>query len=139
MQKRRSKAPSHDAVDTLARHVGALDRYRSCAERSSPRSWVDAVSMMVKLAPFTGSKHVGMFWTFDRLQLFVWSAKIRNKRASDERIVPERTQPSPKERAEREDRRVRLWSERKEAMWHAMQAENAKAGAARKSLAWPRQ
>jgi hypothetical protein len=84
-----------------------------------------------------------MFWTFDRLQLFVWAAKIRNKRACDARVetppLHDLTEPLPKERAEREDRRVRLWSERKDAMWDAMRAESTKTGATRKSPVWPRQ
>jgi len=70
-----------------------------------------------------------MFWTFDRLQLFAWAAQIRNKRAWAQRfddIMPlhDPPRPSPKAQAEREARRVRLWCERKDAMWAAIQAEN---------------
>jgi hypothetical protein len=34
--------------------------------------------------------------------------------------------PSPNAQAERDARRVRLWCERKDAMWAAIQAENVK-------------
>jgi len=71
-----------------------------------------------------------MFWTFDRLQLFAWAAQIRNKRAwaepFDSMPLHDPTRPSPKAQAEREARRVRLWGERKDAMWAAIQAENVK-------------
>jgi hypothetical protein len=98
--------------------------------------------MMVKLVPFSNPMHEPvMFWTFDRLQLFVWAAKIRNKCARAESIetMPsnDRIQPSLKERVEREARRVRLWCERKDAMWDAMQAENAESGVTWKSTGWP--
>ena len=97
---------------------------------------------MVKLVPFSNPMHEPvMFWTFDRLQLFVWAAKIRNKCARAESIetMPsnDRIQPSLKERVEREARRVRLWCERKDAMWDAMQAENAESGVTWKSTGWP--
>ena len=67
--------------------------------------------MMVKLVPFTNPMHEpAMFWTFDRLQLFVWAAKIRNKCARAENIetMPsnDRIQPSLKERVERESRQL---------------------------------
>ena len=82
--------------------------------------------------PFSDPMHIpAMFWTFDRLQLFVWAARIRNKHAWHEgsATMPlrDRAEPLLEERAEREARRVRLWCERKDAMWDAMQAENAKA------------
>jgi hypothetical protein len=98
--------------------------------------------MMVKLVPFSNPMHEpAMFWTFDRLQLFVWAAKIRNKCARAENIetMPSNDliQPSLKERVEREARRVRLWCERKDAMWDAMQAENAESRATWKSTGWP--
>jgi hypothetical protein len=98
---------------------------------------------MVKLVPLSGPMRIpAMFWTFDRLQLFVWAAKIRNKQACDECIetlpVHDRSQPLAKERAEREVRRVRLWCERKDAMWDAMQSQNAKARATWPSPVWPR-
>jgi hypothetical protein len=98
--------------------------------------------MMVKLVPFSNPMHEPvMFWTFDRLQLFVWAAKIRNKCARAESIetMPsnDRIRPSLKERVEREARRVRLWCERKDAMWDAMQAENAESGVTWKSTGWP--
>jgi hypothetical protein len=98
---------------------------------------------MVKLVPLSGPMRIpAMFWTFDRLQFFVWAAKIRNKQACDERIetmpVHDQTQPLAKERAEREQRRVRLWCERKDAMWDAMQSQNAKARATWQSPVWPR-
>jgi hypothetical protein len=83
-----------------------------------------------------------MFWTFDRLQLFVWAAKIRNKRACSEGMetmpLHDPTQPLLKERAEREARRVRLWCERKDAVWDAMQTENARARDAWTSTVRPR-
>jgi len=99
--------------------------------------------MIVKLVPFSKPMHrPAMFWTFDRLQLFVWAAKIRNKRACDEGIEPmpshDPSQLLLKARAEREARRVRLWCERKEALWDAMQTENARAGDGWKSTGRPR-
>jgi crotonobetainyl-CoA:carnitine CoA-transferase CaiB-like acyl-CoA transferase len=48
------------------------------------------------------------------------------------------TQPLLKERAEREARRVRLWCERKDAVWDAMQTENARARDAWTSTVRPR-
>jgi len=89
--------------------------------------------MIVKFVPFSDPMHMpAMFWTFDRLQLFVWAARIRNKHAwhegSETMPLHDPIEPSQEERAEREARRVRLWCERKDAMWDAMQAQNAKAG-----------
>jgi hypothetical protein len=98
--------------------------------------------MMVKFVPFSDPMHVpAMFWTFDRLQLFVWAAKIRNKCACEEGIetMPSqaRIQPALEERVEREARRVRLWCERKDAMWDAMQAEDTESRATWKAMDWP--
>jgi hypothetical protein len=91
--------------------------------------------------PFSNPTHdPAMFWTFDRLQLFVWAAKIRNKCACAESIetsLPTIGSSRRKERVEREARRVRVWCERKDAMWDAMLAENAESRATWKSTGWP--
>jgi hypothetical protein len=71
-----------------------------------------------------------MFWTVERLQVFVghavkrslaaWNARIDAFPLQDERWFQKKAQ------ANREDRRVRLWCERKDAAVDAMLAASAR-------------
>jgi hypothetical protein len=71
-----------------------------------------------------------MFWTVERLQVFTYFAAKRCREAWNARIraFPQQDDDWLKKKAQanREDRRVRLWCERKDTAVDAMLAANAK-------------